>query len=222
MSNESSRERILSRLVAANRKAKGFVPRAEPMPIPRWNTKQRVERMKKLLTASAAEVLVTPTDGWADKLRELVSGRGWNALLHAPGTAIGKDVAKAWKAGGEGLPPLETWEGDLADYKERLFSSVDAAITGTIGAIAEQGAIALWPTPDEPRLMSLVPPVHIAVLDADTIHANFVQLMDKQKWADGMPTNAILISGPSRTADIEMQLTIGVHGPKDLIVIIRE
>lgn len=221
MSNETSRERILGRLVAANRQAKGYVPTMTPMPIPRWNTKQRLERMKKLLTTSSAEVIVTPKADWADALKKTVEGRGWKHLLYAPQTDLGKDIAKVWKKGKADLPALEEWKEDLEQYKERLFG-IDAAITGTIGAIAEQGAIALWPTPEEPRLMSLVPPVHIAVLDADTIHANFAQLMDKQKWSAGMPTNAILISGPSRTADIEMQLTIGVHGPQELIVIIRE
>jgi L-lactate dehydrogenase complex protein LldG len=46
--------------------------------------------------------------------------------------------------------------------------------------------------------------------------------MNKEHWQDGMPTNALLISGPSKTADIELTLTFGVHGPKELIVFVLE
>jgi L-lactate dehydrogenase complex protein LldG len=89
-----------------------------------------------------------------------------------------------------------------------------------MGGIAETGAIILWPDKKEPRLMSLVPPIHIAVLDADKIFNTFGEAMQEQRWPEKMPTNAVLISGPSKTADIELILAFGVHGPKELIVLI--
>ena len=46
--------------------------------------------------------------------------------------------------------------------------------------------------------------------------------MIKQRWAEAMPTNALLISGPSKSADIEQTLAYGVHGPKELIVLVRQ
>ena len=108
-------------------------------------------------------------------------------------------------------------------YKRQyLFNEVDASITSTRGGIAETGSLILWPTPDEPRLMSLVPPVHIAVLNASEIYTTFHEAMISQDWASGMPTNALLISGPSKTADIEQTLAYGVHGPKELIVLVIE
>jgi len=69
--------------------------------------------------------------------------------------------------------------------------------------------------------LSLVPPVHVAVLDAELIHASLTDIMVAENWAGGMPTNALLISGPSKTADIEFTLVFGVHGPKELILLIR-
>ncbi len=80
----------------------------------------------------------------------------------------------------------------------------------------------MWSSIEEPRQMSLVPPIHIAVLQADKIYNTFLEVMQKENWAGGMPTNALLISGPSKTADIEFTLVFGVHGPKELIVIIRK
>ncbi len=70
--------------------------------------------------------------------------------------------------------------------------------------------------------MSLAPPIHIALLDAGNIHNSFWEVVTHRQWAADMPTNALLISGPSKTADIEQHLSYGVHGPKELIVLIRE
>ena len=104
--------------------------------------------------------------------------------------------------------------------KETLVSGVDAAITGVAGAIAETGSLVLRPTPDEPRLMSLLPPIHIAVLQESAIHDTLAGVMEQEQWAESMPTNLLLVSGPSKTADIEQTLAYGVHGPKELIVLI--
>ena len=49
---------------------------------------------------------------------------------------------------------------------------------------------------------------------------DFTEAMSSERWQEGMPTNVLLISGPSKTADIELVLTFGVHGPKELIVLI--
>ena len=69
--------------------------------------------------------------------------------------------------------------------------------------------------------MSLVPPVHIALLDTDKLYTTFAEAIQAEDWvAEGMPTNALLISGPSKSADIEQTLAYGVHGPKELVVIL--
>jgi L-lactate dehydrogenase complex protein LldG len=80
----------------------------------------------------------------------------------------------------------------------------------------------MWPTTAEPRLMSLVPPLHIALLKASEVYDNLYTALQVQSWAAGLPTNALLVSGPSKTADIQQTLAYGAHGPKELIVLILE
>jgi L-lactate dehydrogenase complex protein LldG len=68
--------------------------------------------------------------------------------------------------------------------------------------------------------MSLVPSVHFVLLDEQNIHADFHQAMTAEGWTQGMPTNALLISGPSKTADIQQTLAYGAHGPKELVLLL--
>lgn len=115
-----------------------------------------------------------------------------------------------------------TYQQPIEAWKESLFNDVDASLTSTVGAIAETGSLVLWPNEEEPRLMSLVPPIHIAILFKADLQPTFWHFMQHHKWSERMPTNALLISGPSKTADIEQTLAYGVHGPKELIVVVVE
>ncbi|MCU7810434.1 MAG: lactate utilization protein, partial [Candidatus Thiodiazotropha sp. (ex Notomyrtea botanica)] len=115
---------------------------------------------------------------------------------------------------------LVPYDLEVERWKRRLFEEIDASITGCRGAIAETGSLILWPDEDEPRLLSLIPPIHCVLLRAEQIYSTFSEVVDSQGWADGMPTNALLISGPSKSADIAQVLAYGVHGPKSLVVLI--
>ncbi|HYF88199.1 lactate utilization protein [Azospirillum sp.] len=117
-------------------------------------------------------------------------------------------------------PTLIPYDRPVEDLKPQLFESIDAGLTTTRGAIAETGSLILWPTADEPRTLSLVPHIHVAILRTDALYDTFLQAMREQGWAQAMPTNALLVSGPSKTADIEQTLAYGVHGPKRLIVLV--
>jgi L-lactate dehydrogenase complex protein LldG len=68
----------------------------------------------------------------------------------------------------------------------------------------------------------LVPPVHIAILYASQVVESLMDMMVKENWAAGLPTNVILISSPSKTADIQQTLAYGAHGPKQLVVVLVE
>ena len=119
------------------------------------------------------------------------------------------------------VPELIDYKDPIEKSKDLLFET-DAAITTTRGGIADTGSLILWPTPDEPRLMSLVPPIHIAVLNSSKIYSTFREAMISENWVSEMPTNALLISGPSKTADIEQTLVYGIHGCKELVVLLLQ
>jgi len=216
--SDSARERIFAKLRAAVQTGGFAVPAtAAPASLP-LSREERIERLKRLLETMHTEVHRVSRNDWLDTLKRILNQRTLNQILYAPGTPIGDALEKAWD---KNLPPLIPYTEEIEQFKEKLFA-IDASITSTKGGIAETGALILWPSAEEPRLMSLVPSIHIAVLEADKIHNTFAEAIASERWQDGMPTNALLISGPSKTADIELTLTFGVHGPKELIVLIVE
>ena len=96
----------------------------------------------------------------------------------------------------------------------------DIGITGTDFAIAETGTIVLITNETQPRSISLIPPIHIAVMRSNVVVENLDELFFLVKNRSEPTSCMTFITGPSRTADIELNLTLGVHGPKELIVLI--
>jgi len=98
--------------------------------------------------------------------------------------------------------------------------SYDVGVSTAQAAIAETGTLVLDSAYERHRLVSLVPPVHIAVVNASAIVetlSDALTLLQKDKEISPAIT---FITGPSRTADIELTLTIGVHGPQELYVVV--
>jgi len=182
---------------------------------------QRIAQLRKLMEAVHTEIHLTSDQAWPELLAQLLHDRQLPSLLIAPTTPHGQRVTEHW-AQHPTLPTLKAYDRPVEEWKAELFNDTPASLTTTLGAIAATGSLIIWPTREEPRLMSLVPPVHFALLKASEIHDNFYQVQQQFNWAQGMPTNALLVSGPSKTADIEQILAYGAHGPKDLVVLILE
>ena len=219
--SEDSRDRILSRLHAASRQTLTPDSQAPGLPILEYSRKEKIEKLKTLMEAMRTEVYIGSAKNWETNLAEILDQRNVKSLLYAPRTDIGQALENYREnASGHALQ-LIPYTNDIEQFKETVFN-VDAGITSAAGAIAETGALILWPSEKEPRLMSIVPSIHIAVLKADTIHNTLLDAMQKENWPERIPTNIVLVSGPSKTADIEMTLAFGVHGPKALIVLILE
>lgn len=211
-----ARDNILGRLRAG---AAGARVEQAGIPVRRfdWDANERLRRFSERMEAVRGEVHVVDDD-WPKRLYSLLKAKGARNLLYGPGTAYGTPLQEGWP---DPTVELVPYLGPVETCREALFDDTDAAFSGCRGAIAETGTLVLWPTPAEPRLMSLVPPIHVVLLQEADIRSTFHELMIEQGWAKGMPTNAILVSGPSKSADIEQTLAYGVHGPKELIVLVN-
>jgi L-lactate dehydrogenase complex protein LldG len=100
------------------------------------------------------------------------------------------------------------------------FGAYEVGISGAMAGLADTGTVILPSGPDRSQLVSLLPFHHIAILPLHAIYPALEDwLADAGAAAIAESSQINLITGPSRTADIEMTLTIGVHGPGNLIVI---
>lgn len=216
-----SRDRILSQLNGVPQCFHVPLPNSGEFFSPKLNKEAKIEKLKTLMEAVRTEVHVVRAENWIELLIEIIKNKQFRELLYAPGTDIGMMLEERWKDNMNNLPELVPYDLNTEQFKPHLFD-VGASITFTAGAIADSGAIILWPDENEPRSMSLIPPVHIAVLAAEKIYNSLSEVIHKEGWSTKMPTNAVLISGPSKTADIELTLAYGVHGPKELILMIIE
>ena len=107
---------------------------------------------------------------------------------------------------------------DPHDGDDAMFAA-DIGVTGVFAAVAETGTLVCTSGNERWRGLTLIPPLHIAIVEAQQIMPDLVDL-----FAGGMPAplpaNVTLISGPSKTADIEGILITGVHGPREVHVVV--
>jgi L-lactate dehydrogenase complex protein LldG len=84
--------------------------------------------------------------------------------------------------------------------------------------LADTGSVVLAAGPDEPRARSLLPPVHVTILDAERILPGLPELFAQLRGE--LPSALAIVTGPSRSADIEQKLVLGVHGPGEVHIVI--
>lgn len=99
-----------------------------------------------------------------------------------------------------------------ADASKEVLAECDLGVTGADMALPETGTLVLRTGPECPRAASLLPRVHLALVQPAALRADLATVLDELKG----DRHYVLITGPSRTADIELVVTIGVHGPQVL------
>lgn len=113
--------------------------------------------------------------------------------------------------------PLVRACGFEPDFSRESCAAAEIGITSADFALADTGTLVFL---SEPRLVSLLPPKHIAIIDRAKIISGLDELFRRVPQPAELASSMVLITGPSRTADIEMRLVRGVHGPGEILVLI--
>lgn len=170
-------------------------------------------------------------------------GQMVNAVVHGPITRHGIPRAVVGIATGHEATSFMTWDDlpvsgvaaglqtaglgrvdhsvpdDDRTAHHLTYVDLDVGVTGADAALAESGSLILLHGEDRPRMASLVPEVHIALLDVSLIHRTLAHWSHESPETVAETTNLVLVTGPSRTGDIEQQLNLGVHGPRHVHIV---
>lgn len=115
--------------------------------------------------------------------------------------------------------------GQARQERLQALDAVPICISGVESAIAESGALVLLSGAGQGRLASLLAPIHIAVVRVAQLRRGLGEVLTELQYKYGPRlfadrSNLTIITGPSRTADIELTLTLGVHGPREVHVVL--
>ena len=221
----TARERMLGRLRAAAPSApeavdtidtaidQHYLARRAAAPL---SPRNRMEALQAALRAAHADVDCVRLGTWPALLAQRLGKHGVRRLLFDAGSAEGRVLRPALPSSVEAL----SFARPLAQWKGELFDTVDAGFTVARSGIAATGTLVIAPDAATPRTVSLAPPLHVCLVYASSLHADLHAAARAERWADGMPSNLVLVSGPSKTSDIQQTLAYGAHGPRWLWVLI--
>ena len=111
-------------------------------------------------------------------------------------------------------------DGAARDRVMRMIAAPPLGVTGADAALADTGALVLVAGPGRGRLCSMLPPVHVALVPLERLVRDLGAFLESRPGLLDEASNVAVIAGPSRTADIEMTLTHGVHGPRHVHVVL--
>ncbi len=209
----AARQRILARLRAAPLQTIA----APPLPAEQATATPSIllDQFQRAIEAFHAEVIDARQRGWQAVLAEVCAAKRIATLMLPPA-----DLAdlRTWPGG----PKLSRFDRPIEALKRELFDATDAGLTVADGAIADTGTLIHADPHRMPRTLSLVPPIHICLLDARRLYPSLQAALAAARWREAMPSNLIFISGPSKTADIQQTMAYGAHGPRELIVLLTE
>ena len=145
--------------------------------------------------------------------------RAYVAGVLAGRTAVASNAPLLAECGITSLAGVRAGVTDRAELRE-LCANCAVGITSADYALADTGTLVLFSSPREARMISLLPPVHVAVVPRDRILTGLDELFTLVPQPAEVTSSMVLITGPSRTADIEQILVRGVHGPGEVHVVV--
>jgi L-lactate dehydrogenase complex protein LldG len=143
---------------------------------------------------------------------------GDEAVALSTGDPVVRKLGLAERLAEAGLDVLAP---DDVFWRERL-AEAGVGVTGAVAGVAASGTVGIACGPGAPRATSLVPPAHICLVFRGTMVEDLAEAL--RRWsptaANRLPSGLVWVSGPSRSADLELVLTVGVHGPGSVDVIV--
>ena len=208
-----SREAILNKVRTALGRTAGQTI-AEPPP-----ARLRVAQVDAEMRAAN---LLRAVEALAGKTRRAATGEDARAYVSAVldgRPAVASNAPFLRECGIVDLPGVESGFTDAAALRA-LCATADVGITSADYALADTGSLVMLSSPAEARLVSLLPPVHIAVVPIGRVLSGLDELLTILPDPAAETSSMVLITGPSRTADIEQILVRGVHGPGEIHVVV--
>lgn len=164
-------------------------------------------------TGAGAELVGTPADGLETILQRVQED------VRASRVVVSDDPEC------EGVGPiLESLNVEVLPAGDpAVVATADLGVTGAVCGVALTGSLVMDSARARTRLASLLPEVHLALLARERIAATPGDMLRQlTRWLPGgLPSNLVFITGPSRSADIELEITVGVHGPRRVLIALR-
>jgi L-lactate dehydrogenase complex protein LldG len=166
--------------------------------------------------------LLRAVETLAGKTRRAATGeeaRAYVAAVLDGKTAVASNAPFLRKCGILNLAGVQSGFTDAAALRA-LCAVADVGITSADYALANTGTLVMLASPADARLISLLPPAHIAVVPKERVLSGLDELLTILPHPAEQTSSMVLITGPSRTADIEQILVRGVHGPGEIHVVV--
>ena len=209
----TSRESVLNKVRGALGRSTGQQPPPLPSPLVRVPESDKLRNANRFVTAfeklAGKTFRVGGTDEVAGAVRELLAGK----------RAIASNAAYLRECGLLQMPNVESGVTDREQLREAC-ATADIGITSVDYVLADTGTLVMLSSPEEARLISLLPPIHLAVFSRERILSGLDELLTLLPQPAEQTSAMVFITGPSRTADIEQILVRGVHGPGEIYAVI--
>jgi L-lactate utilization protein LutC len=208
-----SRDQILNKVRTALGRSAVQAPSAVPpvrLRLPEMEAEARVARFLQ-------EVENLP--GKTHRAASFEDACAYAAALVNGGTAVASNAPILRECGITALAGVRTGLSSEAELRS-VCACADLGITSADYALADTGTLVMLSSAEEPRMISLLPPVHLAVVPRDRILTGLDELFSVLPHPADRTSSMVFINGPSRTADIEMILIRGVHGPGEIHVVV--
>ena len=208
-----SREAVLHRVrTALGRAAGAAIPPVPPplLHIPKLDMERRID-----VFCAAYEKL----NGKSYRAASTQEARAATERILGGRRAVASNAAFLAECGVNTLAGVESGFSDRVKLREACIH-LDVGITSADYALADTGSLVMISSHEEARMISLLPPCHVALLPRERILTILDELLTLMPVPSLRSSSVVLITGPSRTADIEQILVRGVHGPGEVHVIV--